>query len=134
MKKRILLVIVSFSLILFPLHQTSHAANITLNNTPAQVYFSPDGGCTEAIVNEIRHAKSEIYVQAYSFTSVPIAKALVDAHKRGVKITVILDKGQKTAKYSSADFIAHAGITTLIDDKHAIAHNKVIVIDGLVLI
>jgi phosphatidylserine/phosphatidylglycerophosphate/cardiolipin synthase-like enzyme len=73
-------------------------------------------------------------VQAYSFTSAPIAKALVGAHKRGVKIAVILDKGQKTAKYSSADFITHAGITTLIDAKHAIAHNKVMVIDGLVLI
>ena len=51
-----------------------------------------------------------------------------------MKITVILDKGQKTAKYSSADFVSHAGITTLIDAKHAIAHNKVMVIDGLVLI
>ena len=99
-----------------------------------KVYFSPDGGATDAIVTELGKATNDILVQAYSFTSAPIAKALVDAHKRGVKIAVILDKGQKMAKYSSADFIAHAGITTLIDGKHAIAHNKVIVIDGLVLI
>ncbi len=32
--------------------------------------------------------------------------------------------------YSSADFVAHAGIMTLIDGAHAIAHNKVMVIDG----
>src|SRR5664280_1574881 len=114
MKKRILLVIVSFSLILFPLHQTSHAANITLNNTPAQVYFSPDGGCTEAIVNEISHAKSEIYVQAYSFTSVPIAKALVDAHKRGIKVEVILDKSQKGERYTEATFLTNAGIPPIL--------------------
>jgi len=99
-----------------------------------QVYFSPKGGAADAIVAELGKATNSILVQAYSFTSAPIAKALVDAHKRGVKITVILDKSQKTAKYSSADFIAHAGITTLIDAKHAIAHNKVMVIDGLVLI
>ena len=129
MKKRILLVIVSFSLILFPLHQTSHAANITLNNTPAQIYFSPKGGCTEAIVNEISHAKSEIYVQAYSFTSVSIAKALVDAHKRGIKVEAILDKSQKKEKYTSATFLNNSGIPTYIDSKHAIAHNKIMVID-----
>ena len=99
-----------------------------------QVYFSPKGGATDAIAAELGKATNSVLVQAYSFTSAPIAKALVDAHKRGVKITVILDKGQKTTKYSSADFIAHAGIMTLIDDKHAIAHNKVMVIYGLVLI
>ncbi len=98
------------------------------------VYFSPDGGAADAIVAELGKATNDVLVLAYSFASAPIAKALVAAHKRGVKITVILDKGQKTAKYSSADFIAHAGITTLIDGKHAIAHNKVMVIDGLVLI
>ena len=82
------------------------------------------------MVKEIDAAKDSVLVQAYSFTSAPIAKALVDAHKRGVKIEVILDKSQRTEKYSSADFVLHAGIPTLIDAKHAIAHNKIMVIDG----
>jgi hypothetical protein len=43
-------------------------------------------------------------------TSAPIAKALVDAKNRGVYIEVVLDKSQKSEKYSSADFVAHAGI------------------------
>jgi len=47
-----------------------------------------------------------------------------------VKVEVLLDRSQRTEKYSSADFVAHAGIPTRIDDKHAIAHNKVMVIDG----
>ena len=104
-------------------------ADNTFHNISGEVYFSPDGGCTEAIVNEIRHAKSEIYVQAYSFTSVPIAKALVDAHKRGIKVEVILDKSQKRERYTSATFLANAGIPTYIDSIHSIAHNKVMVID-----
>ncbi len=60
-------------------------------------------------------------MQAYSFTSEPIAAALVAAKKRGVTIAVILDKSQKTANYSEADFLAHAGVPTFIDAKHAIA-------------
>ena len=58
---------------------------------PIEVYFSPKGGCTEAVVAEIQQAKQSIFVQAYSFTSTPIAEALVEAHKRGVHIEVILD-------------------------------------------
>jgi phosphatidylserine/phosphatidylglycerophosphate/cardiolipin synthase-like enzyme len=95
-----------------------------------EVYFSPKAGCTDAVVQEINNAKKTILVQAYSFTSAPIAKALVEAHKRGVDVRVILDKCQRTEKYSSADFLLHAGIPTLIDAKHSIAHNKIMVIDG----
>ena len=43
----------------------------------------PQGGCTEAVVEALAHAKQGVFVQAYSFTSAAIAKALVDAHKRG---------------------------------------------------
>jgi phosphatidylserine/phosphatidylglycerophosphate/cardiolipin synthase-like enzyme len=97
-------------------------------------YFSPGGGCTEAIVNEIRQARQQIFVQAYSFTSVPIANALVEAHNRGVAVYIVLDKSQKTEQYSGADFVAHAGIPTLIDSAHAIAHNKVMLIDHQTII
>ena len=104
-------------------------ADNAVHNISGEVYFSPNGGCTKAIVNEINQAKSEIYIQAYSFTSAPIAKALVDAHKRGIKVEVILDKSQKKEKYTSATFLYNAGIPTYIDSKHAIAHNKIMVID-----
>jgi phosphatidylserine/phosphatidylglycerophosphate/cardiolipin synthase-like enzyme len=95
-----------------------------------EVYFSPHGGCTDAVIRELNKAKSTILVQAYSFTSAPIAKALLSAHKRGVKVEVILDKSQRTQKYSSATFLFNAGIPVKIDAQHAIAHNKVMVIDG----
>jgi phosphatidylserine/phosphatidylglycerophosphate/cardiolipin synthase-like enzyme len=95
----------------------------------ANVCFSPNGGCTHAIVNQISQAKSEILIQAYSFTSAPIAKALVNAHKKGIHVEIILDKSNKSAKYSAGDFTAHMGVTTYIDSQHAIAHNKIMIID-----
>jgi phosphatidylserine/phosphatidylglycerophosphate/cardiolipin synthase-like enzyme len=102
--------------------------------TNIQVFFSPDGGCTEAITSELAKAKKTVLVQAYSFTSAPIAGALRDAHRRGVKVTVILDKSQRTDKYSSADFLHNAGVRTYVDAKHNIAHNKIMVLDGATLI
>ena len=105
------------------------AKGITLNNAPAQVYFSPHGGCTEAVVDALNHAKSEVLIQAYSFTSKNIAKALLEAHKRGVHVEIILDKSNRSKKYSAGDFTAHMGIPTYIDSAHTIAHNKVMIID-----
>lgn len=95
-----------------------------------EVYFSPRGGCTAAVVKELSRARREVLVQAYSFTSAPIAKALIDAHMRGVKVSILLDKSQRTERYSSLTFFTNAGIDVKIDDVHAIAHNKVMVIDG----
>jgi len=129
MKKRIVIIVISLSLFFFQSLQISHATDLTLNNTPAQIYFSPKGGCTEAIVKEIGHAKTEILIQAYSFTSAPIAKALVNAHKRGIKIEAILDKSNVTGQYSSATYLYNNNIPVFIDSVHAIAHNKVIIID-----
>jgi phosphatidylserine/phosphatidylglycerophosphate/cardiolipin synthase-like enzyme len=88
---RICFLAILFSFLIF---SSSPAVDFILNKTPAQVYFSPHGGCTEAIVKEIDEAKTEVLVQAYSFTSTPIAKALLNAHKRGVKVEAILDKSQ----------------------------------------
>ncbi len=107
-----------------------HATDITLpKDTPVQVFFSPNGGCTKAIIDSIVKAKSEILVQAYIFTSEPIAKALLDGHKRGVKVLVILDKKQKKNGYSPAAFFVNQGIPTYIDSGHAGAHDKVMIVD-----
>ncbi len=110
------------------------ALDVDIGRAPVEVYFSPNDGATEAIIREIDRARSEVLVQAYSFTSAPIAKALLKAHRRGVKVRAILDKSQKTQKYSSASFLTNSGIPTYIDDKHAIAHNKIIIIDRAVVI
>lgn len=127
--RKLILFCIALNFFLFSLSYTSHAADLTLNNTSTQICFSPKGGCTEAIIKEIGNAKSEILVQAYSLTSGFIVKALLNAHKQGVNVHVILDKSQRTEKYTVAKFLANAGIPTFFDDRHAIAHNKIIIID-----
>ena len=111
------------------------AAQAPASLRPAQaplcaVFFSPNGGCTEEVVHAIGAAKDRILVQAYSFTSEPIAQALIAAHRRGVRVEVLLDRSQATDRRSSAARLAGAGVPLEIDRAHAIAHNKVIVIDG----
>ena len=100
-----------------------------------EVCFTPGNDCTSEIVTAINSAKSSILVQAYSFTSAPIAAALVNAKRRGVDVKAILDKSQvKNNRYSSAKFLANQGIPVWVDNKVAIAHNKVMIIDGQTVI
>lgn len=115
---------------------TSSVATTCNDNTKITIdtYFSPRGGTTAAIVKEINLATTDIKVQAYSFTSDIIAQALVNAHNRGVKVTVILDKSQISSKGGDIKTVSLAGISTNVDYSHTIFHNKIMIIDSNVLI
>jgi len=93
------------------------------------VYFSPGTDCSQLIIDKVRMAQKHVYVQAYSFTSERIAKALNEVHKRGVDVKVILDD-DKADKKSELEFLSRKGIDTYLDSKHEKAHSKVILIDG----
>jgi phosphatidylserine/phosphatidylglycerophosphate/cardiolipin synthase-like enzyme len=94
------------------------------------VFSSPRGGCTQAIVEHIDNSKTSIECQAYSFTSAPIADAMIRAYERGVSVVVIVDKGQKSQKSSMYHRLLAKGVPVYVDSMHAIAHNKIIIIDG----
>lgn len=98
-----------------------------------EVHFSPKGGCADAIVAMLNGAKKTIRVQAYGFTAPALADALVRAKNRGVDVQMVLDRSdlltpqltEKTAVLKAAN------IPLLYDMKHVIAHNKVMIVDGM---
>ena len=55
----------------FTLRITRGLQGETFSSAKVSVHFSPKGGVTETIVQEIGEAKSQILIQAYSFTSAP---------------------------------------------------------------
>jgi phosphatidylserine/phosphatidylglycerophosphate/cardiolipin synthase-like enzyme len=93
------------------------------------VAFSPQRGATDLVVKAIFEAHHSIRMAAYSFTSKPIAEALVEVHRRGIDVEVVLDRSQATERYSSATFLANPGIPVRIDYRYAIMHDKFIVVD-----
>jgi phosphatidylserine/phosphatidylglycerophosphate/cardiolipin synthase-like enzyme len=98
-------------------------------------HLIPMGGRTYEVISEIEYAKTEILVQAYSsFTSANIAKALLDAHKRGVNIQLILVESPRILKYINSSFPKTMSIPYMTDDEYAIAHNKTMIIDREIVI
>jgi phosphatidylserine/phosphatidylglycerophosphate/cardiolipin synthase-like enzyme len=98
------------------------------------VYFTPPANAAAAIVNAIDASEREVLVQAYGFTHNAIAQALVRAHQRGVVVRVLLDQKSQSSNRYVMDVLTDAQIELRQDGKHAIAHNKVMVIDQAIVI
>lgn len=95
------------------------------------VGFSPNGNSLNLVLKGINSAKKSIHVAAYSFTSKPIAQALVAANKRGVDVKVIADQKSNSGKYSATNYLANNNIQVKLDGNYPIFHHKFMVIDGV---
>ena len=118
----IILIILSF----LPL-AALHAAPISAQGT-VEVYFSPKGGASAAILREIGTARDEILIQAYTLTAKNIIDALIQAKRRGVKIEIMLDFEHAEVEGSAVIF-ANNGIPVLVDSEHMMNHSKTMIID-----
>jgi phosphatidylserine/phosphatidylglycerophosphate/cardiolipin synthase-like enzyme len=106
-----------------------------------EVHFSPNGGALKALVSHIDQSKKEIKVAMYAFTSRELAQALVGAHERGVKVSVVLDGEFSGDPFSKGEFLVKSGIEVRSDQFHLRAtgepegkmHNKFAIIDNAVL-
>lgn len=100
----------------------------------SNVYFSPNGGCQEAVVTQISKAQRSIDIAMYSFTSRDIAQALVEAKKRQVKVRVVLDNAEIKEPFSKSRYLIGKGINVKFRLGPGLMHNKFAVIDNRILL
>ncbi|WP_337049918.1 phospholipase D family protein [Serratia fonticola] len=93
------------------------------------VGFSPSHDALNVILSAINGAKHHIDVAAYSFTSKPVAAALVATTKRGVAVRVVADEKANNDRYTAVTFLANQDVPVRLDARYAIMHNKFMVID-----
>jgi phosphatidylserine/phosphatidylglycerophosphate/cardiolipin synthase-like enzyme len=97
-------------------------------------YFSPRGGCADAIVRELKRARKEVLVLAHSFRSEPLARALLEAKLRGVRVELVFDRHNPAEPSSDLHLFTQQGLAPLVDAHFPSAHNSVILVDGRVLL
>lgn len=106
-----------------PSHQVAARGTI-------EVVFSPWADGEAALLKAIDDARELILVQAYLFTSKPLARGLAAAHRRGVRVEVIVDAdSNRQAAPGVVPELLAAGIPVYADNRHKIAHNKVMIFD-----
>jgi phosphatidylserine/phosphatidylglycerophosphate/cardiolipin synthase-like enzyme len=123
-KRKILLSIFILGLFLFS-HNFSFAE--------IRIFFSPGGDIAEEIIRQIDNAQEYIDIAIYSFTYEPLAGAIIRAKRRGVKIRILMDKGQSKGKCSKYKFFLDNDIAVIQDRRSGYMHNKIAIIDGRIL-
>lgn len=84
-----------------------------------EVGFSPGRTAKQIVLTVIEEAQTSIDIAAYSFTSKPIALALVDAQQRGVNVRVVTDKKSNGGKYTAVTYLANHRVPVRLNDKYA---------------
>jgi len=112
---------------------TARSETITIDRgAHVETCFSYTHKCEASVVSLINQAKKRILLAGYGFTSNDIAKAIKDAHTRGVIVHLVLDKSNLTSRYSRATYLTNAGVDVRIDSHYAIMHHKFLVVDNVV--
>lgn len=96
----------------------------------SEVYFSPWDDAEGALLGVLAKASKSIHMQAYLLTSRPIAKALLAAHQRGVRVQLLADQQMALKNGEQLDLLASAGVEVALETRYAAAHNKLVLVDA----
>ena len=113
---------------------SSHSSSGHFESAAGNVYFSPNGGAEDAIVDAIDRAKHTIDIAIYTFTSRPIARALLEAMDAGVKVRIVMDREQSRDRYSKYRYLKKRGVPIELHRGDGLMHNKFAVIDTQIVI
>ncbi|THF63225.1 phospholipase D family nuclease [Pseudothauera rhizosphaerae] len=95
-----------------------------------EVAFSPADDPESVLLGVIGAARRTLHVQAYIFTSRKLAAALIEAHRRGVKVEVLADAEMHKRGRNALPQLLEAGIPVAFETGYAAAHNKVLIADA----
>ena len=99
-----------------------------------KVYFSPNGGCQQAVIAEIRKAAQTIDIAMYYFSSRDIVQALVKAQSNNARVRIVLDQSQEIGAASKSGYLVKHGFEVRYHMGFGLMHNKFAIIDGKSLI
>ena len=105
------------------------------NSVPSsKVYFTPSEATRNVIAAELDSARTSIQACVFTISDNVLAKALVDAHKRGVNVQIITDNDKSEDRGSDIEDMENTGLNIKIDRTNNHMHHKFAVVDGKTLI
>ena len=108
---------------------------LTIDGVPIENYFSPDDGTEDYIVTAIQNAEESVYFLAFSFTSDPIAAALLDVATAGIMVAGVFEESQYHSNTGTEyDNLLAAGLDVRLDGNQSNMHHKIFIIDGKTVI
>lgn len=113
---------------------TPYPTTALSDGTKIEVLFSPDDQVADRLIGLIRSAKESITVLAYTWTSNPMADALVEQADRGVNVRMVMD-ADLAANNTGSDLkrFQQAGMDVKVWRAGGLMHFKSIIIDGKIV-
>jgi phosphatidylserine/phosphatidylglycerophosphate/cardiolipin synthase-like enzyme len=109
--------------------------SLIIDGITIETSFSPDDGTAAQIIAAIQNAEESVYFMAFSFTSDPIAEALIEQAKAGVEVAGVFEESQYYSNTGTEfDNLRNAGLNVYLDGNERNMHHKVFIIDGEIVI
>jgi phosphatidylserine/phosphatidylglycerophosphate/cardiolipin synthase-like enzyme len=109
--------------------------DLVVEGTPINVYFSPEDGIAQHLLDLIQNAQKSISFLAYAFTSDELGDALRQREAAGVHVSGVMDSEQINSNQGGEyDRFMQAGLDIHRDGNEGLMHNKVIIIDEKIVI
>ncbi len=100
----------------------------------AEAWFSPHSDCPQRIRSLLAQAKRTVDICVFTITDDQLTSAVLDAHRRGVRIRIITDDDKSADLGSDAERFLQAGIELRVDRSPYHMHHKFAVFDDAVLL
>ena len=121
---------------------SAHLIDVTRHT---QSFFTSIHDVTSIILYMLEHAEKNITVAAFALTDARIADALINAHKRGVAVYIIVDGNKAKDRYSKVQKLVNSDLEVWCYDpslrphykkkdwSDPLMHHKCFVIDNMVI-
>jgi len=102
--------------------------------SPVYFFIGPSPTMEKGLLAYIQSASQTLDVCVFDMNLPAVAQALLDAHKRGVKVRVVLDRDNAAKAYDIEDELEEMekrGMLTLAHNRSGLMHNKFMIADGI---
>jgi phosphatidylserine/phosphatidylglycerophosphate/cardiolipin synthase-like enzyme len=107
---------------------------IRLDDAPLDIFFSPEDGVAQHVLEQINNAQGSIRVMAFSFTSSEIADAIIERQAAGVVVQVVMERQNASGTGAVFGRLESGGVNVLEDGSCYILHHKAMIIDDQIVI
>ena len=108
----------------------SYTQEWVVNGREAAQLFCPRSSCEEYLLEVLLEAEDSVLFLAFSFTSQPVAQALVELQEAGVCVAGVIESCGARSRWGRFEQLEAAGVSVVLADTPGLMHHKAFLVDG----
>lgn len=109
--------------------------DFSIEGTDVEVYFSPDDGVANRLLELLTEAEESIYFLAFSFTTDELGQIIRTQADNGLDIAGVMEDEQVRSNIGTEyDLFKQAGLKVFVDGNEGQMHHKTLIIDERIVI